>query len=201
MLFNTLYSVHIISQALCPVFYKSGCKLFGAIYFIPGYSPLAFIHQTGRKDPLCRRFQDEKVGKRGGSRWRQAANQGKQATLPMRTFCFARQRPFELLMLNVPCGEGVSDGNRKLGRERKEGGREGQREGERQMGMWFQIPLNIGSQAHGLKKCSLCNLGADQGDRQAVSSFCPPPVWAPSERVDPLCNKGLTFLPIKRNQG
>lgn len=196
MLFNTLYSVHTICQALCPVFYKSGCKLFGAIYFIPGFSPLAFIHQTGRKDPLCHRFQDEKVGERGGSQWRQAANQGKWATLPMRTFCLACQRPFEFLMLNVSRGEGTSDGKRKIGRGRKEGGREGERWGEGQMGVWFQIPLN--SRVASLRPEEMWPVcpGAGQGDSQTVSSLCPPPDWAPGERVDPSRNNGLSFLSI-----
>lgn len=33
--------MHIIYQALCPVFYKSGCKLFGAIYL--GFFSLDFL--------------------------------------------------------------------------------------------------------------------------------------------------------------
>lgn len=69
-------------------------------------------------------------------------------------------------MLDVLCGECVSDGNKKVGRERKEGGKGEGREGGKKEGG--------GGRVEGPGEVQTVCLGDSQGESQAMSSSVPP---------------------------
>lgn len=85
---------------------------------LPGFPSLTFITQTGRKDPLCLWFQDEKMGKRRGSQLKNGVNQDRKAMLPVKIFCFPKA--YRVFMMSVKYEECISDGNKEIGRDRKE---------------------------------------------------------------------------------